>query len=85
MKGNKDKCHLIVSTQEPIEIWVVESLIKSSACENCYASKLIINLILKLMSKVFLRTQMTNQELLQELHHAIDVSQKEKAPHEFLL
>ena len=28
MKGNTDKCHLIVSTDEPIEIGVGESLIK---------------------------------------------------------
>ena len=58
MKGNTDKCHLIVSTDEPIEIRVGESLIKSSTCKkNCSASKLIINLILILMSKVFVRRQ----------------------------
>ena len=34
MKGNTDKCHLIVSTHEPIEIWVGESLIKRSTCEK---------------------------------------------------
>ena len=34
MKENADKCHLIVSTDEPIEIRVGESLIKSSTCEK---------------------------------------------------
>ena len=34
MKGNTDKCHLIVSTDEPIEIRVGESLIKNSTCEK---------------------------------------------------
>ena len=34
MKGTIDKCHLIVSTDEPIEIRVGESLIKSSTCEK---------------------------------------------------
>ena len=35
MKGNIDKCHLIVSTDESIEYRVGESLIKNSTCENC--------------------------------------------------
>ena len=34
MKGNTDKCHLIVSTDEPIEIRVGESLIKHSTYEK---------------------------------------------------
>ena len=34
MKVNTDKCHLIVSTDEPIEIPVGESLIKRSTCEK---------------------------------------------------
>ena len=40
MKGNTDKCHLIVSTDEPIEIRVGESLIKSSACEKLFGVKI---------------------------------------------
>ena len=40
MKGNTDKCHLIVSTDEPIEIRVGESLIKSSTCEKLLGSKI---------------------------------------------
>ena len=34
MKANTDKCQLIVSTDEPVEIRVGESLIKSSTCEK---------------------------------------------------
>ena len=34
MKVNTGKCHLIVSTDEPIEIRVGESLIKNSTCEK---------------------------------------------------
>ena len=34
IKGNTDKCHLIVGTDEPIEILVGGSLIKSRTCEK---------------------------------------------------
>ena len=40
MKGNTDKCHLIVSTDQPIEIRVGESLIKSSTCEKLLGIKI---------------------------------------------
>ena len=40
MKGNTDKCHLIVSTDEPIEIRVGESLIKRSTCEKLLGLKI---------------------------------------------
>ena len=40
MKGNTDKCHLIVSTDEPIEIRVGASLIKSSTCEKLLGIKI---------------------------------------------
>ena len=40
MKGNTDKCNLIVSTDEPIEIRVGESLIKSSTCEKLLGIKI---------------------------------------------
>ena len=39
MKGNTNKCHLIVSTDEPIEIRVGESLIKSSTCKKLFGVK----------------------------------------------
>ena len=40
MKGNTDKCHLIVNTDEPIEIRVGESLIKNSTCEKLLGVKI---------------------------------------------
>ena len=40
MKGNTDKCNLIVSTDEPIEIRVGKSLIKNSTCENLLIVKI---------------------------------------------
>ena len=40
MKGNTGKCHLIVSTDEPIEIRVGESLVKSSTCEKFLGIKI---------------------------------------------
>ena len=60
MKGNTDKCHLINSTVEPIEIRVGESLIKNSTCEKLLGVKLITNLILILVPKVFVKRQIVN-------------------------
>ena len=40
MKGNTYKCHLIGNTDEPIEIWVSESLIKKSICEKFLCVKI---------------------------------------------
>ena len=40
IKGNTDKCHLIVSTEETIEIQADESLIKSSTCERLLGIKI---------------------------------------------
>ena len=40
MKENTDKCHLIVSTDEPIEIRVGESPIKNSTCEKLLGVKI---------------------------------------------
>ena len=40
MKGNADKCRLIVNTDEPIEIRVGESLIKNSTCEKLLSIKI---------------------------------------------
>ena len=40
MKGNTDKCHLIVGTDEPIEIRVGMSLIKNSTCEKLLVVKI---------------------------------------------
>ena len=41
IKGNTDKCHLIVSTNEPIKIRVGESLIKNSTCEKFLGVKIV--------------------------------------------
>ena len=60
MKRNTDKCHLIVSIEETIEIRVGESLIKNSTCEKLLGAKLITNLILILVPKVFVRRQIVN-------------------------
>ena len=40
MKRNTDKCHLTVSTDEPIVIRVGEYLIKSSTCEKLLGVKI---------------------------------------------
>ena len=40
MQGNTDKCHLIVSVDEPIKIRVGESLIKNSTCEKLLGVKI---------------------------------------------
>ena len=40
MQGNTDKCHLIVSVDEPIETRVGESLIKNSTCEKLLGVKI---------------------------------------------
>ena len=40
MKGSTDKCHLIVSTDEAVEIRVGESLIKNSTCEKLLGIKI---------------------------------------------
>ena len=40
MKGNTDKCHLIVSTDEPREIRVGEYLLKNSTCERWFGIKI---------------------------------------------
>ena len=60
MKGNTDKCHLINSTVEPIETRVDEPLIKNSTCEKLLGVKLITNLMLILVLKVFVRRQIVN-------------------------
>ena len=42
-KGNPDKCHLLVSTNEKIKINIREFSIENSDCEKLLGSKLIIN------------------------------------------
>ena len=55
MKGNADKCHLIVSTDEPIEIRVGESPIKNSTCEKLLGVKIDNNLNFDTHVKGFVR------------------------------
>ena len=45
MQGNSGRCHLVLSTDEPGEITVGESLIKINSCENCLVQKLIRKLL----------------------------------------
>ena len=57
MKGNTDKCHLIVSTDKPIEIQVGESLIKNSTCEKLLGVKIDNKLNFATHVKDFVRRQ----------------------------
>ena len=60
MKENTDKCHLIVSTDEPIEIRVGESLIKNSTCEKLLGVKIDNKLNFDTHVKGFVRRQIMN-------------------------
>ena len=40
LKGNIDKCHLIVSSDNPTEIQVGESVIKNTSCEKLLGIKI---------------------------------------------
>ena len=40
MKGNTDKCHLLLSKDEPSEIHIGDSLIESSICEKLLGIKI---------------------------------------------
>ena len=40
MKGNTDKCHLLLSKYEPSEIHIGDSLIESSICEKLLGIKI---------------------------------------------
>ena len=42
-KGNTDKCHLLVSTNEKTKINIGEFSIENSGCEKYWRSRLIIN------------------------------------------
>ena len=81
MKGNTDKCHLIVGTDEPIEIRVGMSLIKNSTCEKL--------LVVKIDSKLNFHTHVKclcekANNKLRALASYISLSKKE-ASYEFLL
>ena len=40
MQGNSGKCHLILSTNEPVQIPIGESLIESTNCEKLLGVKI---------------------------------------------
>ena len=54
MKQTADKCHLIVSTDEPKEIRLGESLIKNSTCKKLLGVKIDNKLIFDTHVKGFL-------------------------------
>ena len=60
MKENTDKYHLIVSTDEPIEIRVGESLVKNSTCEKFLGFRIDNKLNFDTHVKGFVRRQIIN-------------------------
>ena len=40
LKGNTDKCHLIISTENALELHISNSLIKTSSCEKLLGAKI---------------------------------------------
>ena len=60
MRENTDKCHLIVSTDESIEIQVGESLTKNSTCEKLLGVKIDNKLNFDTHVKGFVRRQTIN-------------------------
>ena len=60
MRENTDKCHLIVSTDESIEIQVGESLTKNSTCEKLLVVKIDNKLNFDTHVKGFVRRQTIN-------------------------
>ena len=57
MKENTYKCHLMVSSNEPIEIRIGESLIKNSTCEKLLGVKIDNKLNFATHVKDFVRRQ----------------------------
>ena len=62
MKGNADKCHLVVSTDESLEIRIRESLIESSACEKLLGIKVDNKLKFNTRVKVLCNGQFPHEE-----------------------
>ena len=40
MKGNTDKCHLLLSKNESSEIHICDSIVESSTCEKLFGIKI---------------------------------------------
>ena len=84
MKENSDKCHLIVSIDEPKEIRVGESLIKNSTCEKLLGVK--IDSKLNFVTHVTGLCKKANKKLRAlAKSYTIHDSRKKNASHEFLL
>ena len=83
MKGNTDKCRLIVSTDEPIEVGVDEPLIKNSTCEKLLGVKIDNKLNFDTHVKGLCKKA---NNILRVLARAPPhVSRKKEAGHELLL
>ena len=57
MKGNTDKCHLIMSTNNTPEFKVGESLIKTSTCEKFLGVKIDYKLNFIIMWPTYVKKQ----------------------------
>ena len=84
MKGNTDKCHLIASTDEPIDIRVRESLIKSNTCDILLGIKIDNKLNFDTHVKG-LCTKANNKLRALARATAYMSLRKKEASHEFLL
>ena len=78
MKGNTDKYHLIVSTDEPIEIRVGEYLIKSSTCEKLLGVKIDKKLNFDTYVKDLCKKANNKLRALARATYTIHVSRKKK-------
>ena len=83
MKGNKEKCHLTVLTDEPIEIQVGESLIKNSTCGKLLGVKTDNKLNFDTHVKGLCKK--ANNKLRALTRAAPYISREKEASHEFLL
>ena len=79
MKGNTDKYHLIVSTNEPIEIRVGEYLIKSSTCEKLLGVKIDKKLNFDTYVKDLCKKTNNKLRALARATYTIHVSRKKRS------
>ena len=68
MKGNADKCHLLVSSDESCTVKIEDFSIKNSTEEKLLGVKFDFNLSLKFISPLFAKREARNYKLLQEYH-----------------
>ena len=60
MQGNSGKCHQTLSTNEPAQIQIGESLIESTNCEKLLGVKIDSKLSFNKTSKQFVKKQVIN-------------------------